>query len=89
MTTTRARWIPLAAGTLVLALLALYIHAKLEVRNDITDFLPDSADKRASLLSRELADSELARTMILSIEGPDGPSSTMGYNRAPRKGSSR
>jgi len=78
MTTTRARWIPLAAGALVLAFLALYIRAKLEVRNDITDFLPDSADKRASLLSRELADSELARTMILSIEGPDGPSAAAG-----------
>ena len=65
------RWLPVLLGSILLAVLSLYIRAKLEVRNDITDFLPEGRDWRASVVSRQLADSELARTMVLSIEGPD------------------
>jgi predicted exporter len=78
---TRARWIPLLVGTLVLAALAQYVRVRLDVRNDITGFLPEGRDRRASLISRELAASELARTMILSIEAP-GPEQAASGARA-------
>jgi len=55
----------------LLAALALYVQAKLVVRSDITDFLPEGPDRRVSQLLRQLAESEIARTMILSVEAPD------------------
>lgn len=72
----RARWWPLIVGSIVLGLLALYVNAKLQVRNDITEFLPEGRDRRASLVSREIASSDLARTMILSVEAPDAPTAS-------------
>jgi predicted exporter len=68
---TLRRWLPVVVGTLVLAVLAFYVQAKLVVRSDITDFLPEGRDRRSSELLRELAESELARTMILTVGAPD------------------
>jgi predicted exporter len=72
------RWWPLVVGTVVLAVLGFYVQAKLVVRNGITDFLPEGRDRSASVVSREIAESSLARTMILSIEGPDSPAAAAG-----------
>jgi predicted exporter len=66
-----ARWFPIFVGGLVLAALGLYVRAKLQVRSDITDFLPEGRDTRTSQLLRQLADSEISRTMILTLEAPD------------------
>jgi predicted exporter len=57
-------------SVIVLTALAFYVQAKLVVRSDITDFLPEGRDRRASQLLRELAESELARTMILTVGAP-------------------
>jgi len=62
----------------VLAALAFYVQAKLVVRSDITDFLPEGHDRRASQLLRELAESEIARTMILTVGAPDARAAGMG-----------
>ena len=67
----RARWLPVVVGAIFLAALAAYVRAKLEVRSSVTDFLPEGPDRRISAISRELAESELTRMMILTIEGPD------------------
>src|SRR4051812_44278243 len=47
--------------------MATYSALRLEVTTDITHFLPAGADHRMAQLSRELADSPLTRTLILSI----------------------
>ena len=78
---TRARWWPLIVGTVFLAALTQYVSRRLEVRNDISEFLPEGSDPRASLISRELTSAELARTMILSVEGP-GPTEAAAGARA-------
>jgi predicted exporter len=64
------RWLPVVVSAIVLTALAFYVQAKLVVRSDITDFLPEGGDRRASQLLRELAESELARTMILTVGAP-------------------
>jgi len=64
-------WVPVIVSAIVLTALAFYVQAKLVVRSDITDFLPEGQDRRASQLLRELAESELARTMILTVGGPN------------------
>jgi predicted exporter len=64
-------WLRLIIGTLVVAVLGFYSWKNLEVTSDITHFLPEGRDRHVSELSRELADSELARTMIITVEAPD------------------
>ena len=57
-------------GTLALvALLGLYIFARLEVTNSIVHFIPTRDDAELVELSLELVDSPLARRMVLSIGG--------------------
>jgi predicted exporter len=41
------------------------------VTTDITHFLADETDAKLAGISRQLAQSELTRTMILSVQGPD------------------
>ncbi len=60
----------LAGGVIFLALLA-YVVLNFRVTTDISRFLPDGVDGTLSALSREIADSELSRTMILAIEAQD------------------
>lgn len=59
-----------AAALFVLALVG-FVAARFEVTTDITEFLPDGEDRVLASLSREIADSELSRTMILALEAPD------------------
>jgi predicted exporter len=55
----------LAAG------MAAFIALRLQVSTDITHFLPAGADHRLANLSRQLADSTLTRTLILSVGAPE------------------
>ena len=59
-----------AGGLLFLALLA-YVVLHFRVTTDISHFLPDESGGTLSALSREIANSELSRTMILAIEAKD------------------
>lgn len=64
------RWRLAAVAAIVLALGA-YVAARFEVTTDVTEFLPDAEDRALASLSREIADSELSRTMILALEAAD------------------
>ena len=65
----------LIAAAVLIAGMAAYSSLRLEVTTDITHFLPAGEDHRMAQLSRELADSPLTRTLILSVgatrEGAD------------------
>ena len=61
----------LAFGGLLVLILASYVALNFRVTTDISHFLPDAADDEIAILSREIAGSELSRTMILAIEAPD------------------
>lgn len=74
----RPRWTPVVAGALLLAVLAAYVSSKLQVTSDIGHFLPEGADRDASLLSRALANSELARSMVLVVEGTSAEAAATG-----------
>ena len=68
---TRAEWRRfLLVGSLLAALLA-YVVLSFRVTTDIHHFLPLSEDRELAVLSRQIADSELSRTMILAIEAQD------------------
>jgi predicted exporter len=58
------------AGVVFVALLS-YVVLHFRVTTDISHFLPDAEDGELSALSRQIAESELSRTMILAIEAPD------------------
>lgn len=59
----------LVVGTLVLAVLALFIALRFQVTTDITHFLPGGEADRDVLLARQLAAGELSRTMVLLLDG--------------------
>ncbi|MBK7948121.1 MAG: MMPL family transporter [Deltaproteobacteria bacterium] len=61
----------LVAVAMVVLALAAYVVARFEVTTDVTEFLPDAEDRVLASLSREIADSELSRTMILALEAAD------------------
>lgn len=66
---TRAEWRRfLLVGSLLAALLA-YVVLSFRVTTDIHHFLPLSEDRELAVLSRQIADSELSRTMILAKIG--------------------
>lgn len=48
-----------------------YCAANLEIGTDITKFMPDGSGASLATLSRRLANSELTRTMVLSIAADD------------------
>ncbi len=60
---------PVLVGALLLAALGAYVAARFEVTNDIGEFLPDAGDRELSSLSRQIAESELSRTMVLVLNG--------------------
>jgi hypothetical protein len=62
----------LALAAIVAAAMAVFCAARLRVTTDITHFLPAGADHRLAGLSRQLADSSLTRTLILSFGAPRG-----------------
>lgn len=65
MTRTTLAMVASAALTMV-----VYCVTHLEPGTDITNFLPDRGSADLAALSTQLADSELTRTMVLSVEGP-------------------
>lgn len=60
----------IAAGTLLLLGLGLFVALRLAVVSDITQFLPDGAGGDVHL-ARELATGELSRTMVLLLDAGD------------------
>ena len=64
----RARLLLAAAAA---AAMTIFCATRLRVTTDITHFLPSGADHRLAGLSRQLADSSLTRTLILSVGAPD------------------
>lgn len=61
----------LVLGVALVVALASYVVLNFDVTTDISHFLPDSADGELATISRQIADSELSRTMILALEAPD------------------
>jgi len=61
----------LVVGAVVIALLAAFVLARFSITADVTHFLPQGSDVRLAKLSRALATSEIARTMVLLYEGDD------------------
>ena len=61
----------LVLGVALVVALASYVGLNFDVTTDISHFLPDSADGELATISRQIADSELSRTMILALEAPD------------------
>jgi predicted exporter len=62
----------IAAGLLLLVAMGLFCARRLRVSTEITFFLPDAEDQKLAEISRQLMDSPLTRSMILSVEAPDG-----------------
>ncbi len=58
-------------GAAMVLLLAIFCALRLKVRTDITHFLPSTGDRELAEIARQLVDSTLTRTMILSIEAKD------------------
>ena len=58
------------AGVLF-ALVSAFVALRFEVTTDITSFLPDPGDQELAALSREIIESELSRTMVLTIHAAD------------------
>lgn len=63
----RARRRSVWAAALVLAL-AAFVAARFQLSADITHLLPSAEDQRLAALARQLADSPLSRSMVLSVE---------------------
>jgi predicted exporter len=65
---------PLGLALLLAALfagMAAYVAPRLRFSTDVANFLPDAGGDEQALLSRTLRDTELSRTMVLSVAGPD------------------
>ena len=61
----------LALSTLVLCALGAYVATHLKVTTDVTMLLPAGDDRDLSTLVARVADSELARSMVLTVSAPD------------------
>jgi len=68
---TRQQKIGLVAGAAMLVLLSVFCAVRFRVTTAITHFASASDDVGMAEVARIIADSELTRTMVLSIEGPD------------------
>ena len=62
---------PLIVAAVLFALAAAVVVARFEVSTDITAFLPDPGDQEVASLSREIIESELSRTMVLTIHAEE------------------
>jgi predicted exporter len=61
----------IATGLLLLVAMGLFCARRLRVSTEITFFVPDAEDQKLAEISRQLLDSPLTRSMILSVEAPD------------------
>lgn len=57
-------------GLVIVLVLAAICWLRMAVTTDITYFLADEGDARLAGISRQLAQSELTRTIVLSVQGP-------------------
>ena len=67
-----AKYRPLVIGTCVLLALGAFVALRFEVTTDLYAFLPEADDRELGALSHQIAQSELSRTMVLSIEAIGG-----------------
>ena len=63
--------IGLLIGVLAVGALGAYVGLRFEASTDIAHLLPSTEHKRLARVARELVDSELSRSMIVAIGGPD------------------
>jgi predicted exporter len=63
--------IPFAISVLVLVLTALYVFPRLRVTSDVSLLLPAGADREALSVLSQVADSELARLMVIVVGAAD------------------
>ncbi len=61
----------LAAGTIALLVLVVFVSLRLTVVTDITHFLPDGAHADDVHVARQLATGELSRTMVILVDAAD------------------
>jgi predicted exporter len=60
--------VKIAAAAALFAAMAIFCALRMRVSTEITFFLPEGEDQELAEISRQLLDSTLTRTMILSIE---------------------
>lgn len=60
--------VALAVGSAVFALALAFVAVRIEVSTDILAFLPSGEERELADISREIASSELSRTMILTVQ---------------------
>jgi predicted exporter len=70
----RREWLQVTIFTCAFAAMGIFCWLRFSMSTEITHFLPRGGDTRGAELTKALADSELTRTMILSI-GADDPES--------------
>jgi len=58
------------------AAMLAYCATHLQIGNDITNFMPDGGGAKLAALSRKLANSELTRTMVISVGAEDPATAT-------------
>ena len=63
--------IKILLAAIAMAAMATYCALRMQVSADITHFLPGSEDRRLAGIARQLVDSTLTRTMIVSLQAPD------------------
>lgn len=60
-----------AISAIVLLLMAAYVVLRWSVTTDVTLLLPEGADRDVLAVTARIADSELARSMVLTVRAPD------------------
>jgi predicted exporter len=68
------RWLPVLIAAVWLLGMVQIIRSQLSLSNDISKFLVDSQDGRSTWISRQLAESELTRSMTLVVGAESGAS---------------
>jgi len=61
----------LGLGAIAFGALGIYVARHLEVTTRVTQFLSESDDLELASVSKQIAESAITRTLILSIEAPD------------------
>jgi predicted exporter len=83
MSKRSGRGLRAALGLAVMVLLAAICWQRMAVTTDITYFIADEGDARLAGISRQLAQSELTRTIVLSVQGPgEDPAAALAVARS-------
>ena len=70
-TQTGRGWVGLGIAVAILLGCGAYAATHLTVTTSITHFLPGGTDRQLARISSRLAESELTRTLILTVGGPE------------------